>query len=183
MKDFFTPDYMFGTFAQVTPEFLKSIGVRALLIDIDNTLAPYEEPDPNERVLDWFAELEKNGIRAALVSNNGKERVERFNKPLFERFGVTAYPNSHKPFAGTLECAMEGMETTPAETAMLGDQILTDCFAGKHIGLRAIIVPPIKDKTNLFFRFKRLLERPFIRKYAKQNGYQPWMKFWKVKEK
>ena len=183
MKDFFTPDYMFGTFAQVTPEFLKSIGVRALLIDIDNTLAPYEEPYPNERVLDWFAELEKNGIRATLVSNNGKERVERFNKPLFERFGVTAYPNSHKPFAGTLECAMEGMETTPAETAMLGDQILTDCFAGKHIGLRAIIVPPIKDKTNLFFRFKRLLERPFIRKYAKQNGYQPWMKFWKVTEK
>ena len=183
MKDFFTPDYMFATFDEVTPAFLQSIGVRALLIDIDNTLAPYEEPDPNERVLNWFAELEKNGIQATLVSNNGKERVERFNKPLFEQFGVVAYPNSRKPFADTLECAMEGMGVTPAETAMLGDQILTDCFAGKHIGLRAIIVPPIKDKTNLFFRFKRLLERPAIRKYAKRKGYQPWMAFWKVKEK
>jgi predicted HAD superfamily phosphohydrolase YqeG len=77
---------------------------------------------------------------------------------------------------------MEAMEVSPAETAMLGDQILTDCFAGMHIGLRAIIVPPIKDKTNLFFRFKRLLERPAIRKYAKRNGYQPWMAFWKVKK-
>ncbi len=183
MKDFFTPDYMFATFDEVTPAFLRSIGVRALLIDIDNTLAPYEEPDPNERVLAWFAELEKNGIQTTLISNNNEARVERFSKPLLERFGVVAYPNSRKPFAGTLECAMEGMGVTPAETAMLGDQILTDCFAGKHIGLRAIIVPPIKDKTNLFFRFKRLLERPAIRKYAKQNGYQPWMKFWKVKEK
>ena len=183
MKDFFTPDYMFATFDEVTPTFLRSIGVRALLIDIDNTLAPYEQPDPDERILAWFAEPEKNGIQAALVSNNHEPRVERFNKPLFERFGVFAYPNSHKPFAGTLECAMEAMEVTPSETAMLGDQILTDCFAGKHIGLRAIIVPPIKDKTNLFFRFKRLLERPAIRKYAKQNGYQPWMQFWKVKEK
>ena len=182
MKDYLTPDYMFATFAEVTPAFLQSIGVRCLLIDIDNTLAPYEEPDPNERVLLWFAELEKNGIQAALISNNGEARVERFNKPLFEQFGIFAYPNSHKPFAGTLECAMEAMEVSPAETAMLGDQLLTDCFAGKHIGLRSIIVPPIKDKTNLFFRSKRFLERPFIRKYAKKNGYQPWMSFWKVKE-
>ena len=180
MKDFLTPDYMFGTFAEVTPEFLQSIGVRALLIDIDNTLAPYEQPDPDERIMNWFAELEKNGIQTSLVSNNHAPRVERFAKPLVEAFGIVAYPNSGKPFAGTLECAMEAMEVTHAETAMLGDQILTDCFAGKHIELRAIIVPPIKDKTNLFFRFKRLLERPFIRKYARKNGYQEWMRFWKV---
>lgn len=178
MKDLFTPDYMFATFDAVTPAFLRSLGVRALLIDIDNTLAPYEEPDPNERVLLWFAELEKNGIKAALVSNNHAPRVERFNKPL----GLVAYPNSKKPSRKTLERAMKELGVTHTETAMLGDQILTDCFAGKHIGLCAIIVPPIKDKTNLFFRFKRLVERPVIRKYARKNGYQPWMAFWKVKK-
>ena len=179
MKNYLTPDYMFATFDAVTPAFLQSIGLRALLIDIDNTLAPYEEPDPNERVLAWFAELEKNGIKAALVSNNHAPRVERFNKSL----GLIAYPDSGKPGRKTLERAMKELGVTHTETAMLGDQILTDCFAGKHIGLCAIIVPPIKDKTNLFFRFKRLVERPAIRKYAKQKGYQPWMAFWKVKEK
>ena len=178
MKDFLTPDYMFATFDEVTPAFLQSIGVRALLIDIDNTLAPYEEPDPNERVLAWFAELEKHGINTALVSNNHEPRVERFNKPL----GLIAYPDSGKPSRKTLERAMKELGASHAETAMLGDQILTDCFAGKHIGLCAIIVPPIKDKTNLFFRFKRLLERSFIRKYARKNGYQPWMAFWKIKQ-
>ena len=178
MKDYLTPDYMFATFAEVTPAFLQSIGVRCLLIDIDNTLAPYEEPDPDERILGWFKALEEHGIRAALVSNNHAPRVERFNKPL----GLIAYPNSGKPSRKTLERAMRELGATHAETAMLGDQLLTDCFAGKHIGLRSIIVPPIKDKTNLFFRSKRFLERPFIRKYAKKNGYQPWMAFWKVKE-
>ena len=178
MKDFFTPDYMFATFDAVTPAFLHSLGMRALLIDIDNTLAPYEEPDPNERVLAWFAELEKNGIKAALVSNNHAPRVERFNKSL----GLIAYPDSGKPGRKTLERAMKELGVTHTETAMLGDQILTDCFAGKHIGLCAIIVPPIKDKTNLFFRFKRLVERPFIRKYARKNGYQPYMAFWKIKQ-
>ncbi|MBE6566268.1 MAG: YqeG family HAD IIIA-type phosphatase [Ruminococcaceae bacterium] len=178
MKNYLTPDYMFATFDAVTPAFLQSIGVRALLIDIDNTLAPYEEPDPNERVLAWFAELEKNGIKAALVSNNHAPRVERFNKSL----GLIAYPDSGKPGRKTLERAMKELGVTHTETAMLGDQILTDCFAGKHIGLCAIIVPPIKDKTNLFFRFKRLVERPAIRKYARKNGYQPWMAFWKIKK-
>ena len=178
MKDYLTPDYMFATFDAVTPAFLQSIGVRALLIDIDNTLAPYEEPDPNQKILDWFKTLEENGIRVALVSNNHAPRVERFNKPL----GLLAYPDSGKPGRKTLEHAMKKLEVTHAETAMLGDQLLTDCFAGKHIGLRAIIVPPIKDKTNLFFRSKRFLERPFIRKYARQHGYQSWMAFWKVKQ-
>ena len=178
MKNYLTPDYMFATFDAVTPAFLQSIGLRALLIDIDNTLAPYEEPDPNERVLAWFAELEKNGIKAALVSNNHAPRVERFNKSL----GLIAYPDSGKPGRKTLERAMKELGVTHTETAMLGDQILTDCFAGKHIGLCAIIVPPIKDKTNLFFRFKRLVERPFIRKYARKNGYQPYMAFWKIKQ-
>ena len=179
MKNYLTPDYMFATFDAVTPAFLQSIGVRALLIDIDNTLAPYEEPDPNERVLAWFAELEKNGIKAALVSNNHAPRVERFNKSL----GLIAYPDSGKPGRKTLERAMKELGVTHTETAMLGDQILTDCFAGKHIGLCAIIVPPIKDKTNLFFRFKRLVERPFIRKYARKNGYQPYMAFWKIRKR
>lgn len=178
MKDHLTPDYMFGSYREVTPAFLHSIGVRALLIDIDNTLAPYEVAQPDENTVAWFDELHRNGIAAALVSNNHAPRVEEFNRTL----GLDAYPDSHKPRRGTLEAAMKKMGVAHGETAMLGDQLLTDAYAGKHIGLTAIIVPPIKDKTNLFFRFKRLCERPFIRKYAKRNGYKDWMKFWRIKE-
>jgi len=179
MKEKLIPDYMFGHYYEVTPAFLTSIGVRALLIDIDNTLAPYEMPDPDDRIRAWFRELDENGISVALVSNNHAPRVERFNATL----GLLAYPDSGKPKRRTLERAMAELGVTHAETAMLGDQLLTDCYAGKHIGLRALIVPPIKDKTTLFFRFKRLCERPFIRKFAKRNGYREYLSFWKVKKK
>ena len=177
LKDHLTPDYMFGSFREVTPAFLSSIGVRALLIDIDNTLAPYEVAEPDEAITAWFAELHAHGIVASLVSNNHAPRVERFNRTL----GLPAYPDAGKPRRATLELAMKAMGVTHKETAMLGDQLLTDAYAGNHIGLTSIIVPPIKDKTNLFFRFKRLCERPFIRKYAKKHGKSPWMAFWKVK--
>ena len=178
-KQYLVPDYMFGHYWEITPAFLKSIGVNALLIDIDNTLAPYEQDDPDDRIRAWFDDLKANGISAALVSNNHAPRVERFNRTL----GLPAYADSHKPSKKTLLIAMKALGADLEHTAMLGDQLLTDAYAGKHTGLRALIVPPIKDKTNLFFKFKRWCERPFIRKYAKLHGYQPFMKFWKVKEK
>lgn len=176
MKDHLTPTYMFGHYYEITPAFLQSIGVRALLIDIDNTLAPYEQPEPDDRIRAWFKSLQESGIRAALVSNNHRPRVEQFNRTL----GLTAFWDSGKPKKKTLLLAIKTLGVSKNETAMLGDQLLTDAYAGKHIGLPALIVPPIKDKTNLFFRFKRLCERPFIRKYAKSHGYQDWMAFWKI---
>ena len=179
MKDYFTPTYMFGHYYEVTPEFLKSIGVRAVLSDIDNTLAPYEQDEPDERIVSWVKSLQDNGIKIALVSNNHAPRVEKFNQKL----GLVAFADSGKPFKKALLRAIDALGVTFNETAMLGDQLLTDAYAGLHTGVPALIVPPIKDKTNLFFRFKRLLERPFIRKYAKKHGYEDYMAFWKIRKK
>ncbi len=176
MKNRFTPTYMFGSYRDVTPEFLASHGIRALLSDLDNTLAPYEQPEPDDDIRTWLSSLQAAGIQIALVSNNHAPRVELFNRTL----GLPAYPDSHKPGKKMLLRAMEEMGVSPAETAVLGDQLLTDAYAGQHIGLPAIIVPPIRDKRNLFFRFKRLLERRFIRKYARLHGREDYMKFWKV---
>ena len=166
MKDHLTPTYMFGHYYEITPDFLRSIGVRALLIDIDNTLAPYEQPEPDDRIRAWFKALQDNGIRAALVSNNHRPRVEQFNRTL----GLTAFWDSGKPKKKTLLLAMKTLGVSKNETAMLGDQLLTDAYAGKHIGLRTLIVPPIRDKKSLFVRAKRRIERPYIRKYHKLHA-------------
>lgn len=163
-----TPDYMFGSYADVTPEFLASIGIKALLIDIDNTLAPYEQAEPDEHIWAWFNALRANGIKAALISNNHPPRVDLFNKEL----GLDAYPDSKKPSSPTLIKAMEKMGVTPDITAGLGDQLLTDTLAVHRLGMISIIVPPIKDKTTPFFKAKRLLERPYIRRYRKANGVE-----------
>ena len=166
MSSWLLPDYIFPTYRDVTPNFLESIGVKALLIDIDNTLAPYEMPEPDESIVAWFASLHENGIKATLVSNNDRERVELFNRDL----GLPAYYKSGKPFAKNLKRAMAAMGSDKTNTAMLGDQLLTDAAAGKHIGLRTIIVPPINDKNNAFFRSKRAMEVRHIKKYVRTHG-------------
>ena len=176
MAKIFTPDYMFATFKDITPEFLHSIGISALLIDIDNTLAPYEQPLPDENIKAWFKALDDNGIKAAFVSNNDAERVDLFNSEI----GIPAFSKSGKPFSKNLYKAMEILGSDVTNTAMLGDQLLTDASAGNNIKLKTIIVPPIKDKNNLFFRSKRRIEVPTIKRFVKKNGerYREICAFW-----
>jgi HAD superfamily phosphatase (TIGR01668 family) len=168
MKNPMMPDYMFRAFDEITPAFLASLGVKAILADIDNTLAPYEQPEPDERIKGWIASLAEAGIGIAFVSNNDWERVELFNRTL----GVPAYAKSGKPFKKNLVKAMNDLGGTLETTVMLGDQLLTDALAGHNLGVKCLIVPPIRDKKNAFFRFKRWLEKPVVRKFKRKNGIE-----------
>ncbi len=160
------PDYVFDTYRDVSPEFLTSLGIKALLIDIDNTLAPYEQELPDENIIKWFEGLKAAGICSALISNNHPPRVKLFNSLL----GLHAYADSGKPGGKALIQAMKDMDVDISVTAGLGDQLLTDTLAVHRLGMISIIVPPINDKRTLFFRFKRWLEKPFMRRYRKREA-------------
>ncbi len=165
MRRFLMPDYMFRTFDEITPDFLAGLGVTAVLADIDNTLAPYEQPEPDERIRSWIDALAARGIKIAFVSNNNHERVELFNRTL----GVPAYAKSGKPFKKNLVRAMQDLGATRETTVMLGDQLLTDAWAGHNLGVPVFIVPPIRDKKSAFFRFKRWLEKPTVQRFKKKH--------------
>lgn len=165
MASLFLPDYMFDKFSDITPEFLHSIGVRTVLVDIDNTLAPYEAPDPNQRVIKWFDDLRNAGINAALMSNNGAARVRRFNQSLH----LPAYFDCKKPSTKSYLDVLNRLKCDRADTCVIGDQIFTDVLVGKRLGLRAILVPPIHDQKTFFFRFKRIMEKPFIYYFKRQQ--------------
>lgn len=165
MKFTFVPEYRFDTFDMADADFLCSIGIKGIILDIDNTLEPYENEVPGEHVVRWLKSLSEKGIRAAIVSNNGKDRVEIFNKGL----QLPAYYKAKKPFKKNLLRAMVDMNTAPEETVLMGDQVFTDVWAAHNAGIKAILVPPIKDKRDIFTRFKRLLEKPILKKYEKRK--------------
>ena len=160
-----SPDYYFGKFDEITVDFLMSLNIKGLILDIDNTLEPYENAYPGERVLAWLDELKKAGISTSIVSNNNKERVEKFNRDI----KLPCYFKAGKPFKKNLIKAMIDMKTSCETTAIVGDQIFTDVWAGKNAGIKSVLVPPIKDKTDIFTRFKRLMERPILKKFFKLN--------------
>ncbi len=160
-----TPNIFFRDIYEITPEFLKEKGIRAIVSDIDNTLVTYDDPEPTERLSKWFDMMRENGIKIAFISNNNGERVELFNRKL----GYHFFPNAKKPLIKTMLRAVETLGEGKEHTAALGDQMLTDIVAGNRSGLYTILVVPIKDKTNLFFKTKRLIERPAVKKYLKNH--------------
>lgn len=68
-----------------------------------------------------------------------------------------------------MRAAMAELGAVPGETAIMGDQLFTDTWAGRRVGIRTIALPPIKDKRDLGTRLKRLLERPILRRYHKRK--------------
>ncbi len=160
------PDRCFLTFDKLTPEFLKRRGIKGLILDIDNTIAPYEEATPGVIALDWFKRLDEAGIAVAFVSNNDRARVTAFNDAL----GYPRYYKSGKPSGKYIRMAMAAMGTDRTNTALMGDQVFTDVLAARLAGLRyTFLVPPIKDKTDWFTRLKRQLERPIIQAYLERR--------------
>lgn len=155
------PDEMYPTFRDVTPEHLIGLGIKYIFSDIDNTLATYDDPTPPADVVEWCEKMNEAGIRIAFVSNNNEARVALFNREL----KYTAYSRAAKPLTGKLKRAMADLGATAEKSVLLGDQLLTDAAAGNRAGMHVIIVPPIKDKTSAFFRFKRWLEKPYVKKF------------------
>ena len=169
MKNYsFVPDVMYDRAFDIKAQDLLSRGIRAVVLDIDNTLAPYEQPEPDERIKGWIASLAEAGFGIAFVSTSDWERVELFNRTL----GVPAYAKSGKPFKKNLVKAMNDLGGTLETTVMLGDQLLTDALAGHNLGVKCLIVPPIRDKKNAFFKFKRWLEKPVVRRFKRRNGIE-----------
>ncbi len=157
------PDYVLASFRDVTPDFMKRIGAKALISDIDNTLVPYEIAEATDEIIAWVGSLREAKIPVTFVSNNKSDRVERFN----QRLNCTAFADVHKPSVKYIMKSCEITGIAPRDTLFLGDQLLTDAWAARRCGMKAAIVPPIKDKKTLFFKIKRLIEKPYMKKFAR----------------
>lgn len=159
------PDFMFSSVYDITPEFFKENGITSIVSDIDNTLVTYDDEKPTKQLLKWLGELNEYGISVSFVSNNSHERVRIFN----EELGFFAVGKSGKPFKKNVLRALEKMNAEKKNACIIGDQVFTDILAGRNAGIRTVLVPPIKDKTDVFTKFKRLLEKPILKAYKKRH--------------
>lgn len=163
------PDFAFLCYRDVSAEFLLEQGITCLLLDIDNTLAPYEQPDPDEHIRTWLASLADAGIQAAFLSNNHGERTKRFNRTL----GLPLQCDAKKPLARRARAFLRSLGAEKEHSALMGDQIFTDVLCARNCGIRAILVPPIKDRTDRLTRCKRYFERGPLRRYYKKYPDRP----------
>ena len=74
---FIYPNEYFNKVEEITIEFLKKNKIKALILDVDNTLINYEKR-LSEKVAKWARELKGQGIKLYILSNtNQEEKVKR----------------------------------------------------------------------------------------------------------
>ena len=163
------PNYTFRAYRDLTPDFLVERGITVLLSDIDNTLAPYEQPIPDEALKSWLDAMKAAGITVAFLSNNHAPRVELFNGEL----GLPLRYDAHKPLPRSAKALLRRLGAHKKQAALIGDQVFTDVLCAKLTGITSILVPPIKDRTDKGTRFKRYLEKGILRRYYKKHKDSP----------
>ena len=150
------PDLMPETIYDLTPSDLTARGVRFVILDIDNTVAPYTVHAADEAMTAWVAGMQAAGLELFVLSNNRGARPETFSMAL----GLPHVKRAWKPFTKQAKRIMAERGYTPAETAFIGDQIYTDVFCAKWCGAHAVLVRPI-EFHRFILKFRYWLEWPF----------------------
>ncbi|MBQ9594191.1 MAG: YqeG family HAD IIIA-type phosphatase [Lachnospiraceae bacterium] len=158
------PDERCASAFDIDYEGLYAQGIRGVMFDIDNTLVPHGA-DADERSIALMKRLREIGLDICFVSNNQRERVLRFNREI----GAHVVINAHKPAKSGYLRGMALMGTDLASTLYVGDQIFTDVWGAKRLGMRNILTDPIDPREEIQIILKRVPERLILRSYEKHR--------------
>ncbi len=160
------PDRVFDRYSDITAQMLLDRGVKLLLCDLDYTLAPRAVAVPNDALRRWLDEMRTAGITVMILSNNRSgERVNTFCKDL----GIPYVGHAGKPSRRGYREAIQKAGVSTAQTAMLGDKLLTDVLGAKRSGVLALMVEPLGGPVGTWNHILHLLQRPF--KFISKRRY------------
>lgn len=168
MIELFKPDMYVKDIYSINYNKLKSIGIKCILFDLDNTLVPSFKNKPTRKVKDLVEKLKDMGFKVIIFSNSNKKRLTPF-KNILE---VDCSYSSKKPFSKKFKKVLKEYKYNQSEVTIVGDQIVTDIYGGNRVGIFTILIKPINDKELIFTKFNRIIERKIIRKLERRNMFR-----------
>ena len=161
-----TPEYVFKDVTHITPEWLAEKGVRALVLDIDNTLTADRSQELPAEVAQWLEEMRKAGVALTIVSNGAEQRV----KPFARKLGLAYLYRAAKPLPFALMVARRRMGVKRREMAMVGDQLYADRMAAALYGIPGLMVVPRGPDLGAQVVLKRKWEKRHWQAYYDRGG-------------
>ncbi|MDR1167677.1 MAG: YqeG family HAD IIIA-type phosphatase [Heliobacteriaceae bacterium] len=153
------PDYNLESIYHIDLAELKSLGIKAILFDLDSTLMASHAGCYSSETLVWLEHVRKDFF-IGVVSNNGDPAYTEKVR------SVSDFPvlfDAKKPDPKLIRRFMHEHGLNAQNTVLAGDRPLTDILCGKNLGCKTILVDSITAKTeNRLTRFVRKLERLFI---------------------
>jgi len=139
------PDLVLGCpILGLTPEILQQQNLQGMILDVDETLVPFNAADVSPELATWAAQI-RDLVPLWLVSNNTHSvRIGRIAKTLDLPYVASA----GKPSRRKLRQAAADMDLPVDRIAMVGDRLFTDVLAGNRLGMFTILVEPMVDPSQ-----------------------------------
>lgn len=159
MSDYI-PDYRAKSIFEIDYDRLKKLGIRGILIDIDNTLVPMHTKVPTEDSANWARRMVESGFKVCILSNANHERTALFKDIL----SVTGVGMAFKPRKKGYMKALQVLSLESEQCVMIGDQLLTDIKGGNKMKMMTVLTEVLDKKEHWYVRLKRVIENLFLRK-------------------
>ena len=153
-KNLLMPTVAVRNVTDITVGLIRKLDIDAILLDVDNTLAPPTSHIPYEGVQEWIDMLKTNGIQVVICSNNYHKRV----KPFSDSVGLDCVAMSLKPFPFGFNRAKRKLKEKPQSVLVVGDQIYTDVLGANLAGMKSVLLVPRDEEKGLTIGIRRKLE-------------------------
>lgn len=159
----FHPDMLKNRLEDITLGDLQKLGVRGLLLDVDNTLTTHGSQVLDPQIAGWLDYMKKNNIALTIVSNGPPARVSLFA----ERLGLRHIALACKPLPVGFIRGARRLGLPRRLCAAVGDQTFTDIIGANLAGVRSIQLLPILPERQLTLRLKRYFEKYILKRFRK----------------
>lgn len=155
-----SPDFCFDNVTDIDIDFLEWNGIKAVFLDIDNTLTQHNGTEPYDGVREWVDSIKSAGVKVMIISNAKDEHRVRI---FAEKLGIDNYIwDAKKPFPRGFRQLAKDLGVNKSEVLVIGDQLFTDILGANLAGLAvSTALVKAKDKKEpIIIKIKRILEIP-----------------------
>ena len=100
-----------------------------------------------------------------MLSNSKEKRVA----PFAQKIGLQYISLGLKPLPTGYLRGVNRLKEKRKNVAIVGDQMFTDILGGRAVGVKTILLTPIKPEDGWSFKIRRRLEKNIIGKYKLEN--------------
>lgn len=148
---------------------LKRKGIKALIFDLDNTLATLDEKECPKRVENLINKLSKDFTCFIITNGSGKRAL-----PYKEKLNIKIISRALKPFTKGLREISNKYHFKKSEMVMIGDQLMTDILSGKKYGIMTVFVDPLASKDLKMTYINRFFEKIILKHYEARGKFKRW---------
>lgn len=167
MKEILFPRRYYQTIYDIDFENMRNLGMEGLIVDIDNTVVPWNSWNISERLRNWIEYLKGLGYKICLMSNGQRKRI----KHLADELGIQAVVAARKPSKRGYEQGIKFLNISSDKILVVGDQIFTDILGGNRMNLYTILVNPIGKREFITTKLMRQIEKIVMYYYKKDNNF------------